>query len=76
MIDIRFNTNFTAGKSKYEWRVLVGDTEHLVNAIHINCPCKTTSRFIEGEGEKYHISAISDTVEIINDCGTKIAYIK
>lgn len=78
MTDIRFNTNFAAGKSKFEWRVidLVTDTEHLVNAIHINCPCKTTVRFIEGEGEKHHITALSSSLEVVNDSGTKIAYIK
>lgn len=78
MIDIRFNTNFADGKSKFEWRVIdtLTETEHLVNAIHINCSCKTTSRFIEGEGEKHHITALGSSLEIVNDSGTKTAYIK
>jgi hypothetical protein len=76
MIDIRYNTNFASGKSKFEWRVIKGDDEHLVNLVHIYCECKTTSRFIEGEGQKWHITAIGNDLQIVEDSGLKIAYIK
>jgi hypothetical protein len=67
MIDIRFNTNFPIGKSKFEWRVIKDGVEHLVNYVHINCKSHSTSRFIEGEGEKYHITANTDLISIVNE---------
>jgi hypothetical protein len=75
-VEIRFNTKFPEGKSKYEWRVLVDGKENLVNEIRIDCPSYTSERFIEGEGVKYHISANADSVEILEQAGITYAYIK
>jgi hypothetical protein len=76
VVEIRFNTKFTEGKSKYEWRLLIDEQEHLVNEIILNCNCKTSSRFIEGEGLKYHISAFCKTAQIEYEDGIKYAYIE
>lgn len=80
MIDVRFNTKFSEGKSKYEWRVIKDDIEHLVNYVHISCHSHTTSRFIEGEGQKYHITANGNNINIVteieDDVEVKIAYIE
>ena len=80
MIDIRFNNNFTSGKSKYEWRVIKDNIEHLVNHVHINCHSYTSTKFIEGEGQKYHITANSNNLNIITqteeEIELKIAYIE
>jgi hypothetical protein len=67
MIDIRFNNNFISGKSKFEWKVIKDNEQHFVNYVHINCKSYTTSRFIEGEGQKYHISADTNTMTIVTE---------
>jgi len=80
MVDIRFNTNFPIGKSKYEWRVIKDGIEHLVNHVYISCPTFTSTRFIEGEGQKYHVTANTNNVNIVTeleeDIEVKIAYIE
>ncbi len=79
MIDIRFNNNYLSSKSKYEWRVIQNGVENLVNHVHIRSHSYTTTKFIEGEGQKYHITAFSDSLEIITEVHEgvelKIAYI-
>lgn len=80
MIDIRFNTNFPIGKSKFEWRIIKDDVEYLVNHVYISCPTFTSTRFIEGEGQKYHITANTDKLNIVTsteeETEVKIAYIE
>lgn len=62
IVDIRFNTNYPQS-SQFEWRVLEGGKETLVNAIRCNVPTYTTSTFIEGQGMKWHMSA--DATDVI-----------
>jgi hypothetical protein len=76
LVEIRFNTKFPEGKSKYEWRLIIDGQEHFCNDIIVNCPTRTSSRFIEGEGMKYHISATANEVEFEVDDGVKYAYIR
>lgn len=75
-IEIRFNTKFIDGKSKYEWKLIVDGVEHLVNDIIVNCSTRTSSRFIEGEGTKYHLSGVANEVQFEVEDGLKYAYIK
>lgn len=75
LVEIRFNTNFPQGKSRYEWRVLVDGVEYLVNEVEVACSCHTSSRFIEGEGMKWHISANAKKVDFEQEGDVKYAYI-
>jgi hypothetical protein len=61
IVDIRFNTNYPL-KSQYEWRLLIGNEEKLVNKIICNVPTYTTSTFIEGLGMKWHMSANANDI--------------
>jgi hypothetical protein len=61
IVDIRFNTNYPL-KSKYEWKLLIGNEEKLVNKIICNVPTYTTSTFIEGLGMKWHMSANANDI--------------
>lgn len=63
-IDIRFNTNFPQ-KSKFEWRLLIDGVENLVNNIRCEVPTWTTSTFIEGHGQKWHMTC--EAKEVIID---------
>lgn len=76
MIDIRFNTKFASNESQYEWRVIKGDLEFLVNFIDISAPCHTSSRNINGVGIKHHITAESNDLTIKEMEGKKVAIIK
>lgn len=62
-VDIRFNTNFP-NKSKFEWRLLIDGVEQLVNTIRCEVPCWTTSTFIEGHGQKWHMSCEANEIII------------
>jgi hypothetical protein len=64
-VDIRFNTNFPE-KSRYEWRVIVDGVEALCNEIRIKTESFTSRTFIEGQGNKWHISTFADEVEFID----------
>jgi hypothetical protein len=76
LVEIRFNTNFPTQKSQYEWRVLCDGVETLVNEVSINCNTYTGSRFIEGEGMKYHIICHPHKVDFQEEEGKKYAYIQ
>jgi hypothetical protein len=76
MIHIRFNTKFASNESSYEWRVIKDDLEFLVNFIDISVPCHTSSKYIDGVGIKYHITAESKDLTIEEAEGKRIAIIK
>lgn len=76
MIHIRFNTKFASNESIYEWRVIKGDLEFLVNFIDISVPCHTSSKYIKDVGMKYHITAESNNLTIKEMEGKKMAIIK
>ena len=68
LVKIRFNTDFKEGDVKVkEWRILVNGVEHFCNHVTVNCPSKTTKDFIEGVGDKWHISCQPTHIEYIND---------
>ena len=75
-INIRYNTNFP-NKSQYQWRVIVGGIEHLVNSVRIETPSYTSSEFIEGHGIKHHFTTEANFFEIVVVGElNKVAYIK
>ncbi len=74
VVKIRFNTNHPS-KSQFEWRLILDGVEHLVNDIRVEVPCYTTSEFIEGHGQKWHITCDAKDVEF-EDKIKKIAIIK
>lgn len=67
-VKIRFNTYFKEGDAKIkEWRVIVNGIENFCNHVTINCPSRTTKDFIEGIGDKWHISCEPAHIEYIKD---------
>jgi uncharacterized membrane protein len=74
--NVRYNTHSTSDKDR--WRLLDGDTEILVSDIIINSSVQTTKDYIEGLGDKFHITTegvceIKDNVASINPPKTKLA---
>ena len=74
-VKIRYNTTFPE-KSQFEWRLLIDGVENLVNEVRIEVPCWTTSEFIEGHGQKYHLTADANYADIKDILGKKVAFIK
>ncbi len=67
-VKIRFNTNYKDGDSKIkEWRVIVNGFENFCNHVTVNCPCQTSKDFIEGIGNKWHISCEPKNIDYIKD---------
>lgn len=67
-VRIRFNTHYKEGDaSTKEWRVLVNGFENFCNHVQVNCPSQTSKDFIEGVGQKWHISCIASHVEYVKD---------
>lgn len=67
-IKIRFNTNYKEGDNLVkEWRVIVDGDEKFCNHVTVNCPSKTSKDFIEGVGNKWHISCEADNIEYVKD---------
>ena len=54
-VKIRYNTKATS-EDTLHWRVLIEGVEHLASNVVINCMTHTTKDYIEGFGEKWHIS--------------------
>ena len=65
---VRYNTHSTSDNDR--WRLLDGNTEILVSDIIINSSVHTTKDYIEGLGDKFHIST-----EGICEIKNNIAYI-
>jgi hypothetical protein len=74
-VQIRFNTNFPS-KSNFEWRLLVDGQETLVNQVRLDVASWTTSEFIEGLGQKWHLTAEATDVKVLESAGKKVAYVK
>jgi hypothetical protein len=66
-VKIRFNTNYKEGDGSKEWRVIINGIENFCNHVIINCPSKTTKDFIEGVGDKWHISCEPKHIDYIKD---------
>jgi uncharacterized membrane protein len=54
IFQIRYNTNSTDDSNR--WRLLCNGYEILVSDIIINAETKTTKDYIEGVGEKWHVT--------------------
>jgi hypothetical protein len=66
---VRYNTHSTSDENR--WRLLDGLNEILVSNVIINTTVRTTKDYIEGVGEKFHITCegiceIKDNVAYIN----------
>ena len=71
-VKIRFNTNYKEGDNEIkEWRVIVDGVENFCNHVTVNCPSKTSKDFIEGVGNKWHISCEANDIEYIEDKSIK-----
>ncbi|HXS38018.1 MAG TPA: hypothetical protein VN721_15045 [Flavipsychrobacter sp.] len=67
LVKIRFNTNYKPNDGSKEWRVLVNGYENFCNHVTIKCASKTTKDYIEGVGDKWHITCEASDVEYIKD---------
>ena len=67
LVKIRFNTNYNPNDGSKEWRVLINGFENFCNHVAIKCASKTTKDFIEGVGDKWHISCEASDIEYIKD---------
>jgi len=61
---IRFNTN--SDNDTNRWRLICDDEEKLVSKIYIDSETFTTKDYIDGVGEKWHITT-NGILEIKND---------
>jgi hypothetical protein len=67
-VKIRFNTNYKEEDVQTkEWRVIVNGVENFCNHVTVNCPSKTSKDFIDGVGNKWHISCEATGIEYIKD---------
>lgn len=55
---IRFNTHSTSNDDR--WRLVCDDEEQLFSDIVINAETRTTKDYIEGVGDKYHVTCIGE----------------
>lgn len=60
--DVKIRYNHDAGESPLKWRVVIDEVEHLASNIDILVPSVTTGDFIEGVGQKYHISCKPEVI--------------
>jgi len=74
-VQIQFNTNFPS-KSNYEWRLLIDGVENLVNEVRLDVSSWTTTDFIEGIGQKWHLTADCEGVIFGEAGGKKVAFVK
>jgi len=77
-VKIRYNTNFPERSDK-KWRLLVGETEHLVDDIEAKCKTYTTTDQVVVDGKavtKYHMSCKAKTLEFQTKKGQTKAIIK
>jgi len=65
---IRFNTQSTSDVDK--WRVIDGDEELLVSSVIVGDNVSTTKDYIDGVGDKWHVSC-----QGVLDISDNIAYI-
>ena len=54
--EVKIRYNHDAGISNLKWRILIEGTEYIASDIDVLVPSTTTKDFIEGVGEKYHIT--------------------
>ena len=65
-VKVRFYTNYPKTSDK-KWRIIIKETQYLVDEIKINCPSFTSEDTVTGDnGEpivKYHVSIDAKSVE-------------
>jgi hypothetical protein len=61
-VKIRYNTNAKSDDTLH-WRVIINGVEHLASNVIINCMTRTTKDYIEGVGDKWHISCNPTQIE-------------
>lgn len=59
---VKIRYNHDAGESPLKWRVVIDGAEYLASNIDVLVPSVTTGDFIEGAGQKYHISCEPDLI--------------
>ena len=64
-VQIRYNTNAKAEEILH-WRVIVDGVEYLASNVVINCMSYTTKDYIDGVGDKWHISCNANQVNWLN----------
>jgi hypothetical protein len=65
-VKIRYNTN-AKPEDTLHWRVVVDGIERLASDVIIKCPTQTTKDFIEGIGDKWHISCNATQINWVGE---------
>ena len=60
--DVKIRYNHDAGEGPLKWRIVINNIEYTAEKIHIHVPSYTTVDFIEGIGQKYHISCTPELI--------------
>lgn len=64
-VKIRYNTE-SNGKDLV-WRLLIDGKEHLVNHLDINCPCQTTTDWLEDKQVYKHHITVRDCILYVRE---------
>lgn len=62
IVKIRYKTDAKPTDS-LQWRVVVSGHEYYASEVHIYCSTHTTRDFIEGVGEKWHITCDATDID-------------
>ena len=65
-VKIRYNTNYPKTSSQ-KWRVIINDTQYLVDEIEMDCKSYTSQDIVKGDDgqdvEKFHLSCEANSIE-------------
>jgi hypothetical protein len=65
-VKIRYKTD-AKPEDTLHWRVIIDGVEYNASNIIINCMTHTTKDFIEGVGEKWHISCVATQINWLGE---------
>ncbi len=65
IVKIRYKTDAKENDT-LQWRVLIDGIEHHASNVIINGMCHTTKDYIEGVGDKWHITCYANQVNWLN----------
>jgi hypothetical protein len=79
-VKIRFNTDYSADKSPYKWRIIIDDVQHLVDEVEMKLPTYTTGDLVQNQNGtgmimKWHISCKAKNVSFKTKKNLKIAVV-
>lgn len=68
LVKIRYKTD-AKPEDVLHWRVLIDNVEHYASNVVINCMSYTTKDYVEGVGDKWHITCKPSQIQWMgNEC--------